>query len=458
MEAKRKKLLTRGRPRMLKDVNGVKTETIYTSSVLPIKGEERSLIFDAPPQKGYVTDWTRAKIGAVVRITKSDGTALTATDLVCPQSFCLYTMFKDLQVLVNNHPVFYSRFMYPYYCNLLLNHKISDKEKTVVYSGALRFDDNADLDPIIEEEQDTTIPAASATGPPVVTKHVVFSGYSGDDVIDDWDARCARFAKSKSVELLGPVLFDLALQSRVLRDDAGLKLIFTPNTPKFCLLATALKPDYVLEITKAFLLLPRISVKPSYGLPTGDLSYYYVEHRLLALPVTKGSTNFSRALTQGQLPRRVIIQQIEEDGFNGDFHKSCFKFPHFNLTSCQAMFAGDRVPIDPLTMDFTTKEYLEAYISLYENLKNSLSFSGLGYTREEFADNRFMIALDATKDKEAGAEHYTEGSTGQLAVSLQWKKPLQENIVVLFTMEFERMCTLNKYGQPEILYAPVYGE
>ena len=453
MEAKRKKLLIETKPRLLKDINAVKTEIVYTSSVLPIRGD-RGLIFDVPPQKNFYIDISRAKMHVEARLTKADGSVLSENDMVCPQSAFLYTMFKDLQVMINNHPVFYSRFLYPYYCNMLLNFKLGEKEKTVVNSGCLKYDDNADLDPVMIEETDEVEEKEEESA----VKLIKFSGYSGEDVLPDWDSRCGRFAQSQTVELMGPILFDLGMQSRVFRDDVGFKFIFTPNSAKSCLLAEDLKEEYAVEIVKAYLTVPRISVRLSSALPPGDIHYFFVEHRLLAIPVTKGTTNFARAIGQGQLPRRLIFNQIEEESFNGDYHKSCFKFPHFNLLSCQATFAGDRVPTDPLSMDFERGEYLAAYVALYENMKNSLSFTGLGLSREEFANNRFTVAMDATKDKEAGAEHYTEGVTGQLSVSLQWKKPLEKNIVILFIMEYERMCTLNKHGQPDIVYAPVYTE
>ena len=456
MEAKRRKLLVSTKPRLLKDVNNVKSEIVYTSSVLPIRGD-RGLIFDVPPQKGFYIDTPRTKMHAEIRITKPDGSVLADTDMVCPQSACLYTIFKDLQVMINNHPIFYSRFLYPYYCNMLLNFKLGDKERTVVNSGCLRYDDNADLDPIITEETDETVKEGEDE-PMVQQQPAKVTGYSGEDVLPEWDSRCARFGQSQTVELMGPVLFDLGMQSRVLRDDVGLKLIFTPNSPKSCLLTENIDQEYVVEITKAYLTVPRISVRPTAALPGGDINYFFVEHRLLAIPVAKGTTNFARAIGQGQLPRRLMFNQLEEESFNGDYHKSCFKFPHFNLLSCQATFAGERVPTDPLSMDFERGEYLSPYVALYENMKNSLSFSGLGLTREQFADNRFTVALDASKDKEAGAEHYTEGMTGQLSVSIQWKKPLETNIVILFIMEYERMCILNKHGQPDIVYAPVYNE
>lgn len=454
MEPQRRKLLASSKPPTLRDIESVKQEIIHTSSTLPMK-EERALIFEIPAQKGFYIDLSLMKIYIRYRILKKDGSKLTGDDedYVCAQSGILYTMFKDLEVCINNRAIFWGRFLYPYYTNLLLNFKIPGNERKMLYSSTFKYDDNNDMDQQRElsEEDKTGTPPAEASKP-----KFVLTKYTGEHVIDSWEDRAGAHHYSQEMEVFGNILFDTCFQERLLRDDANLRLSFTPHRSEFCLFAESLSQEYVLEITKASVHVPRVNVRPASLLPRGDIDYYFVEHRMMTVPVAAGTSNFNRTITTGNLPRRLILSQIEEKAFNGDYHLSCFRFPHFDIAEIQVTAGATRFPADPLSMDFDSENILHPYIALFDNMKNSLGFSGLPTDRYEYQNGRVYFAFDCTKDMEAGSEHWVPGSSGNLALNIYWKTPLPTNIVLVLCLEYEKVCKLDKFGQAEVNYAPLY--
>ncbi len=133
-EPQRKKLLAASRPPILRDIKSIRTETIHTSSALPIS-DDHSLIFDVPAQEGYYVDMSGIKLHIRYKLLRKGRGNVTESDEVVPLSSILYTMFKDLQVNFNNRTVFWGRFLYGFYMNFLLTFKTPRNEKTMLYSS-----------------------------------------------------------------------------------------------------------------------------------------------------------------------------------------------------------------------------------------------------------------------------------------------------------------------------------
>ncbi|OXY80323.1 hypothetical protein [Oceanimonas doudoroffii] len=121
------------------------------------------------------------------------------------------------------------------------------------------------------------------------------------------------------------------------------------------------------------------------------------------------------------------------------------------------MIAGHcRIPADPLTMDWDEEELLGAYISFFQNMKNSLGFTGMPFSRKQFSNNCVFFAFDSTRDMEAGSLHWTEGNSGNLSLNIHWKTPLENNIMLVLCCEYKMVCCLDKFRQASIDYAPIY--
>ncbi len=107
-------------------------------------------------------------------------------------------------------------------------------------------------------------------------------------------------------------------------------------------------------------------------------------------------------------------------------------------------------------MDWTGENVLSAYTALFTNMKKSLGFTGLPFDKKGFLDDRVFFAFDCTSDMEAGSPHWVPGKSGNVSLNMHWRTPLRQNIVLILCLEYEMVCTLDKFGQPEIDYAPLY--
>ncbi|OXY80324.1 hypothetical protein [Oceanimonas doudoroffii] len=262
------------------------------------------MIFDVPVQKGFYIDMRTLKLHIQNHLLQKNGCVLAGSDRTTTQSAILYSMFRDLQVNFNNRTMFWGKFLYGYYANFLLLFKIPSNEKTVLYSSIYKYNDHKDLDQMWESKEVTQKDGTMKT-------EMVHTGYDGEDIVSEWNERTAMHLRGEYHEVMGNILFDLAFQSRLLRDDINLKFTFTQQNPEFCLLSSKLNAEYMLEISKAILQVPRISVRPS-ALPRIDLDYYFIEHRMMSVLVPENTSNFNHTLISGPLPHRVIMCQVDE--------------------------------------------------------------------------------------------------------------------------------------------------
>jgi hypothetical protein len=54
----------------------------------------------------------------------------------------------------------------------------------------------------------------------------------------------------------------------------------------------------------------------------------------------------------GQLPRRVVVFMVDNEGFVGNEKKNPFEFPHNNLNYISIEAGGQSYPAQPLTPQF----------------------------------------------------------------------------------------------------------
>ncbi len=429
------KLRTSRKPKLVDEIEECRFEKITSTTPVPHSQHDRNVVIDISRQAGYCIDLAAIKLYVRARILNADKTPLASTEpAVAFQSAPLYTMFRDVQIYINNTPVFYGKFNYPYFCQDLIRFKMPLTESNVVKQSALVWDDYQDLD-------------ADYDGSLLV-------GYSGV-VMDEYEDMADRFRDSSYVELQGPFLSDFSFIQMYLRDDCDVRIVLTPAAPEFALLACKLEPapNYCIEIDRCTAIVPRVKVKPSYRLPS-EYSIPFVEHSMQMFVIAKDSTNYMRSITTGPIPRRLLIALTKETSYNGSYTESAFAFPHFHLNFVQVTAGGRLFPNNPLIMQFDQDEFLQCYYSLYDNMERNLQeVGGLLLSRYQFSkQNRFFLAFDLTPDKESGSEHYSRLGMGQTSIQLGFSKPLPQNVVMIVMAEYERELKLSANGKVTIQY------
>ncbi|MCP4649786.1 MAG: hypothetical protein GY853_06860 [PVC group bacterium] len=187
--------------------------------------------------------------------------------------------------------------------------------------------------------------------------------------IDAWmKNRSLQIENSAIVSLTSPILHSLFLVPRVLPPNIELRLVFSFNSPEFCLLAPAVVEEsagqppvtptavtaastetgkrekrsnqtatphikYNIKIHGAKLYLQKYRLSPQalqrqhqIMERTGAL-YPVGVLNTIVIPVDKGSQSVSKTLIiGGAIPRMAYVAQVERDAFYGSLHKCPFDF------------------------------------------------------------------------------------------------------------------------------------
>lgn len=93
------------------------------------------------------------------------------------------------------------------------------------------------------------------------------------------------------------------------------------------------------------------------------------------------------------MPRRVVFSLVEHAATTGTWTKNPFNFQHFNLKSLKLMVAGHANPYrEPHEMDYATRNYTRAYLSLFKGLGGLAYENGLDISYDDYADGYALYA------------------------------------------------------------------
>jgi hypothetical protein len=106
------------------------------------------------------------------------------------------------------------------------------------------------------------------------------------------------------------------------------------------------------------------------------------------------SATFSNIFND-KLPRRIVIALVQQDRVTGKYNLNPFKFQHFNLQALTVTVNGLPIPSDPLTMNYSDRDYQRAYLNTLGALGLDVGNNGLTLTPElwESAYNLYAFKL-----------------------------------------------------------------
>ena len=95
---------------------------------------------------------------------------------------------------------------------------------------------------------------------------------------------------------------------------------------------------------------------------------------------------------------------------------------------------GKSHPGNPLTPDYKTKSYVEAYHTLFSGSGRTTSISGNGISREHFADGYCVYIFDIASNHDTDCT--TLSKTGHTRVNIQFSEALNQPVTFLMYAQF----------------------
>jgi len=371
-----------------------------------------------------------------ISLKKKDNAKIFANDWknVAPVNYLLHSMFKQLDLEIDDKSITLSPQTYPYKARFEFDLGFTDDAKKSHLTAAGAYND-------IDEKTNTSEARSKLITPPTVTED----------------------GKGVSIELMGKLHLDMAFQPRAILGGTKLKITLVPHYPNFYLMNKDQNLVPSVEFENVVFYAHRSKVNESVvhahnvALSKATAKYPICRSMVKAFNVNSGNHTISidNALN-GQLPRRVFVAMVTNDAFTGNFAKNPYRFEHFNLNHLALYVGGEQHPINGYNPDFENKLYVREYLGLFEALNQLNTDSTLLLSKEQWANGNTIFGFNFAPDlaDDCNKMGYANPvKTGNLRIDLKFSKALTETINVLMYCEFDNLVEIdsNRSARPDYL-------
>ena len=350
------------------------------------------------PHTEFYTDSSQTYLYVKFRILKETGEDLDADSKVYSVNNLFHSTFSGIDLYLNNKLVTKNSDTYPYraYIEYLFSYG-SDVKENQLKAAEFWYEDEP------KKFEDITDGAITARGTPV--------------------------GRSNVVELQGRLHLDLAMQEKYLPNGKEMKLRLSRSSPRFCLMAdecpSKIKIDTAILTVRYVQLLPTIA---------NDLNQTIAQHNA-KLPIRRvevktftigtGLRSKTDHLFQGQLPKRLFIGMVSNEGFIGSYATNPFFFQHFDLSKLDVTCDGHSVYCKLFEPKFGANQYLRSYLSLYQALASQNQVQNCNIDYEDYKGGHCFWGYDLTPDQAADQSHLHPIKTGNLRLEFQFATALE---------------------------------
>ena len=284
-------------------------------------------------------------------------------------------------------------------------------------------------------------------------------GYTKDDytLMDDVTNRGfitrKEWTKAGATKLfMGKLDLDLFKQERLMIPGVDVTVRLEKAKHSFAILNydKELKPKVV--ITEAKLSFKTVQVNASVfdlhmaGLQK-EIPATYPINRIVLETMSAKEKDFyisKEFLFHGTVPKYLLVSMINSVSFYGDFSKNPYNFQNYKIKYLHLTKDGKSVSYEPFEPDFSNKNYLREYLSIFQsngilgsNAQLPISFDEYqkGYTHFQFNLSNNCQGVNVQPEERAN-----------LKLSIKFGEPLPESIIVLLYAVFDSNIYIHGSG------------
>ncbi|XP_040263300.1 uncharacterized protein F54H12.2-like [Bufo bufo] len=353
----------------------------------------------------YYYDLNNTLLYINCRIVKSDNTTIPADACVGLINYPIATLFCQTDVTLGDRLISRSDNLYSYraYIETILNY--SPQALSSQFTAGLFYKDTAG------HHHERTL--------------------GGNNL--GFNKRVRATARSRPVELLGPLFGDIFNQPKLVLNGLDLKIKLTRNKDAFCLMSADAE-HFKVQILQAALYVKRVQVSPAVRIGHSQAllsatAKYTIDRACLKVYSIPSGTRITNQenLFLGQLPKTVIIGFVENEAFSGSYNRNPLCFHHYDVNQASLYLDGQQIPARPFQPNFETESAVREYASLLHISGKQRNDSGLAIDRDEFMNGYTFFAFDLSPDQEPGG-HFSLIKTGNLRAEVRFAVPTPHTV------------------------------
>ena len=129
-----------------------------------------------------------------------------------------------------------------------------------------------------------------------------------------------------------------------------------------------------------------------------------------------------------------MIAQVDNTAYVGAYNQSPFNFKHNNIEHAAITYGGQTYSYD---FDFTNKNKLEGYLSLYQIMSHYPCDHSIGLTKEDWEGGSMLIPFDLCADQSYIGDFVSRRKVGSISLNLRWTNALPVNTTLLIIGLFD---------------------
>lgn len=375
-----------------------------------IEGTAQNIEFVVSGSPNEYLDLNDTFLHVTLRVKNKGGTELGADVDVVPANYLLNALFSDITLSLNDTVIEGGSRLYPYKSTIESVFNFSEDSKKI---------------------------------------QLLPSGFSDDTAI-----RKAWIAKSRVLELCGPLRLDFFNQPKYLIPDISVRLQLQRAKDNFCLqIGGSAANQPIIEMRSAVLYVRRVKVNPAValghqmGIMKQNAIYPITKTQLISYTIAKGSMSYFKdnIFSSMRLPKLVVVAFVGAKAFTGDYKSDAFNFNHFSVNSVGLFRDGQAVPYRHIyEPDFDaqryTRDYLMAMIQNTEQLNTNLNN---GVSMDQYANGGYcFFTFNLTPD--FCMSQAQQPRDGNLRLDVKFGKQLAESINVIVYGLFDSEIQITK--------------
>jgi len=190
---------------------------------------------------------------------------------------------------------------------------------------------------------------------------------------------------------------------------------------------------------------PSVFIAHAKALERSNAKYPLRRVIVKTFTVSAGNLQFcNENLFSGEIPSRLVIGLVENSAFNGHCRKNPFNFKHFDLCNLKVIIDGNQNnQVAPLEVNFENKQYIQAYLSLFQGLNKLGRDEGIDISREDYTGGYTLFAFDLSADHDdCGSLNLSR--VGTVRLDAKFQSQLQTTINVIVYAEFQNLLEIDR--------------
>lgn len=347
--------------------------------------------------------------------------------LVYPENLFGASLFKNLEVYLNDKLISENDNLYPYraYIQTIITYSKAVKD-TVLQTSLFTVNTQQ-----IDENFAPVLVAGANTNVGQVIR---------------WQS--TQF--SKRFEVATRLYSEIFNINRLLPDGSKLKIVLHPHESAFCLKSPNNAQGYRVIIDHARLRIRHTKITDSVRIAhaktrlTMPMIYPFNKTIMKFYTHPAGHSDISENnLVTGNLPKKVTIGIVRSEGFHGHYEYSGLNFAHFHVSNIGLRKGNINIPHDPLELDYANDIFHLAYLTLQDGTGPLYRDNSPGISINEYKNYGCTLYCFDTRPSPASSEQFDLVTEGTLSLTIKLAQVTPYPVTVVVALEYDAYITID---------------